>query len=632
MFTKKIFLIFLLFIFSLSLTANEYSPAVGKNYPDKLLWGDTHLHTNESADAWSIGNPNLTPSDAFRFARGEEITSESGVRAKLRVPLDFFMVSDHATYLGVFKRIKAGDEDLIKRPLGKRWKDYMDNDDPRLFTEFVEGLNGNQEVSFNKEIYVPIWKEITENVDRFNQPGVFTAFIGYEWTPAPTGDNLHRVVIFKDDAKKAQKIIPFSALDSDKPEELWKFLENYNKKTGGEAISVSHNSNISGGRMFPLKNSYGEAIDRAYADMRNRWEPLVEATQVKGDSETHPAVSPDDPFADYETWEGNIGRNETDRLERLSNTGECANSENYKCYRYKKSETDRYKGSYVRPALRRGLEIQKKIGVNPFKFGVIGSTDNHTALAASAEDNFFGKFVDSEPGPGRMSNCMAGCDRPDGEGQGDLWRNWLISASGYAAVWARENTREEIFDAMKRKETYATTGPRMAVRFFGGWNFSKEDSYKPNFVEHGYTEGVPMGSDLGPRERGKSPGFLVMASKDPNGANIERVQIIKGWVDSYGRSKEKIYDVAVSDDAGQNTVDVENATYSNSIGDAYISTFWEDPDFNPNLSAFYYVRVLEIPTPRWTTYDSAVFAIDIPSYVPKTHQERAYTSSIWYNP
>jgi len=629
---KKTLVFFIsLFLFT-SLQANEYSPPVGKNYPDKLLWGDTHLHSNQSADAWSIGNSNLTPSDAFRFARGEEVTSESGVKAKLRVPLDFFMVSDHATYLGIFKRIENSDPDVISTPLGKRWRGYMDDNDPRLFTEFVEGLNGNQEQTFEKEIYSPIWKEITDNVDSFNQPGIFTAFIGYEWTPAPTGDNLHRVVIFKDDAEKAQKIIPFSALDSNNPEDLWSFLKNYNETTGGEAISISHNSNISGGRMFPLKNSYGEPIDRAYADMRNRWEPLVEATQVKGDSETHPAVSPNDPFADYETWEGNIGRNETHRLERISTTGDCANSENYKCYRYKKSETDRYKGSYVRPALRRGLEIQKKIGVNPFKFGVIGSTDNHTALTASAEDNFFGKFVDSEPGPGRMSNCMAGCDRPDGEDNGDLWRNWLITASGYAAVWARENTREEIFDAMKRRETYATTGPRMAVRFFGGWNFSKEDSYSPNFVDIGYTKGVPMGSDLGVREKRKSPGFLVMVSKDPNGANIERVQIIKGWVDSYGRSQEKIYDVAVADDAGESTVNIEKATYDNSIGEAYFSTHWEDPDFNPNLSAFYYVRVLEIPTPRWTTYDSVAFGIDIPSYVPKTHQERAYTSSIWYNP
>ncbi|MEC9458873.1 MAG: DUF3604 domain-containing protein [Pseudomonadota bacterium] len=629
---KKTLVFFIsLFLFT-SLQANEYSPPVGKNYPDKLLWGDTHLHSNQSADAWSIGNSNLTPSDAFRFARGEEVTSESGVKAKLRVPLDFFMVSDHATYLGIFKRIENSDPDVISTPLGKRWRGYMDDNDPRLFTEFVEGLNGNQEQTFEKEIYSPIWKEITDNVDSFNQPGIFTAFIGYEWTPAPTGDNLHRVVIFKDDAEKAQKIIPFSALDSNNPEDLWSFLKNYNETTGGEAISISHNSNISGGRMFPLKNSYGEPIDRAYADMRNRWEPLVEATQVKGDSETHPAVSPNDPFADYETWEGNIGRNETHRLERISTTGDCANSENYKCYRYKKSETDRYKGSYVRPALRRGLEIQKKIGVNPFKFGVIGSTDNHTALTASAEDNFFGKFVDSEPGPGRMSNCMAGCDRPDGEDNGDLWRNWLITASGYAAVWARENTREEIFDAMKRRETYATTGPRMAVRFFGGWNFSKEDSYSPNFVDIGYTKGVPMGSDLGVREKRKSPGFLVMVSKDPNGANIERVQIIKGWVDSYGRSQEKIYDVAVADDAGESTVNIEKATYDNSIGEAYFSTHWKDPDFNPNLSAFYYVRVLEIPTPRWTTYDSVAFGIDIPSYVPKTHQERAYTSSIWYNP
>ncbi len=632
MFLRSFFIFFVYLLFISNLQANEYSPAVGKDYPDKLLWGDTHLHSNQSADAWSLGNSNLTPSDAFRFARGEEVVSESGVKAKLRVPLDFFMVSDHATYLGVFKRIENSEPEILKTPLGKRWRHYMDTNDPRLFTEFVEGLNGNQEQSFEKETYTPIWKEITENVDRFNNPGVFTAFIGYEWTPAPTGDNLHRVVVFKDGSEKAQKIIPFSAIDSDKPEDLWSFLENYNKTTGGEAISISHNSNISGGRMFPLENSYGEPIDQVYANMRNRWEPLVEATQVKGDSETHPVVSPDDPFADYETWEGNIGRSEVNRIEKINTEGDCANDENYKCYRYKKSEEHRYKGSYVRPALRRGLEIEKKIGVNPYKFGVIGSTDNHTALAASAEDNFFGKFVDSEPGPGRMSNCMAGCERPDAEGQGDLWRNWLITASGYAAVWARENTREEIFDAFKRKETYATTGPRIAVRFFGGWDFSEEDALKPNFVDTGYSKGVPMGSDFGERGKNKRPNFLIMASKDPNGANIERVQIIKGWIDSYGRSLEKVYDVVVSDDAGQSTVDVDKASYDNSIGQPYITTFWEDPDFNPNQSAFYYVRVLEIPTPRWTTYDSAVFGIDIPAYVPKVHQERAYTSSIWYNP
>jgi len=632
MFSKKIFIILLFLFFILSLDAKEYSPGVGRDFPDKLLWGDTHLHSNISADAYTIGNSNLTPSDAFRFARGEEVISESGVKAKLRVPLDFFMVSDHATYIGIFKRIEDRDPTILATPLGKRWREYMDDNNPMLFTEFVEGLNGNQEQTFEKEIYIPIWKDITDNVDRFNQPGVFTAFSGYEWTPAPTGDNLHRVVIFKDDAETVQKIIPFSALDSNRPEDLWSFLKDYNATTGGEAISISHNSNISGGRMFPLKDSSGQPIDRAYADMRMRWEPLVEATQVKGDSETHPAVSPDDPFADYETWEGNIGRSETQRMERISTTGDCENPENYKCYRYKKSETDRYKGSYVRPALRRGLELQKKIGANPYKFGVIGSSDNHTALPASAEDNFFGKFLDSEPGPGRMSNCMAGCNRPDGEGQGNLWRNWLITASGYAGVWARENTREEIFDAMKRKETYATTGPRMAVRFFGGWNFSEEDAVNPNLVEIGYSKGVPMGSDLGMREKNKSPRFLVMVSKDPNGANIERVQVIKGWVNGYGKSEEKIYDIAVSDDAGESTVNIENATYNNSIGEAYITTYWEDPDFNPTLSAFYYVRVLEIPTPRWTTYDSVAFGIEIPSYVPKTHQERAYTSSIWYDP
>ena len=564
---RKIFFFFsFLSIFLLtSLNASEYSTGVDKDYPRKLLWGDTHLHSNMSADAYTIGNSNLTPSDAFRFARGEEVTSENGVRAKLRVPLDFLMVSDHATFLGMFKRIENRDPKILKTPLGKRWRKYMDEEDPNLFLEFVEGLDGRLDDTFSKQDYVPIWKEITENVDKFNQPGIFTALIGYEWTPAPTGDNLHRVVVFKDDAKMAQKIIPFSAIDSNKPEDLWNFLKEYNSSTGGEAISISHNSNISGGRMFPLENSYGEPIDSAYAKMRNRWEPLVEATQVKGDSETHPTLSPDDAFADYETWEGNIGRSQTKRLVRISNTGDCKDPLNYKCYKYKEEEEDRYIGSYVRSGLRRGLEIEKKIGTNPFKFGLIGSTDNHTALAASEEDNFFGKFLDSEPGPGRVDSCMAGCGRPvnmaDGEDipSGDLWRNWQITASGYAGVWARDNTREEIFDAFKRKETYATTGPRIAVRFFGSWEFTEKDSFDPNFVEVGYEKGVPMGSDLPLRGSNKSPNFLIMAAKDPNGANLERVQVVKGWTNKDGSSSEKVYDVDLSSDAGSSTVNAETA-------------------------------------------------------------------------
>ena len=637
---RKIFFFFsFLSIFLLtSVNASEYSTGVDKDYPRKLLWGDTHLHSNMSADAYTIGNSNLTPSDAFRFARGEEVISEKGVRAKLRVPLDFLMVSDHATFLGMFKRIENRDLEILKTPLGKRWRKYMDQNDPNLFTEFVDGLDGRLEDTFSKEDYIPIWKEITENVDKFNQPGVFTALIGYEWTPAPTGDNLHRVVVFKDDAKLAQKIIPFSAIDSRKPEDLWNFLKEYNSSTGGEAISISHNSNISGGRMFPSENSYGEPIDSAYANMRNRWEPLVEATQVKGDSETHPALSPDDQFADYETWEGNIGRSQTKRLIRISNTGDCKDPLNYKCYKYKEEEEDRYKGSYVRSGLRRGLEIEKKIGVNPYKFGLIGSTDNHTALAASEEDNFFGKFLDSEPGPGRVDSCMAGCGRPvniaDGEDipSGDLWKNWQITASGYAGVWARDNTREEIFNAFKRKETYATTGPRIAVRFFGGWKFSETDSFDPNFVDLGYNKGVPMGSDLPLRGRNKSPNFIIMAAKDPNGANLERVQVVKGWTNKDGSSSEKVYDVDLSSDAGSNTVDVETATYKNSIGEAQFVSFWSDPDFNPKEQSFYYVRVIEIPTPRWTTYDSVIFGNKLPKFIPSSQQERAYTSPIWYSP
>ena len=637
---RKTFLFFaFLSIFLLtSVNANEYSTGVDKDYPRKLLWGDTHLHSNMSADAYTIGNSNLTPSDAFRFARGEEVTSENGVRAKLRVPLDFLMVSDHATFIGMFKRIENRDPKILKTPLGKRWRKYMDEEDPNLFTEFVDGLNGLLDVTFSKEDYTPVWKEITENVDSFNQPGIFTALIGYEWTPAPTGDNLHRVVVFKDDAKMAQKIIPFSAIDSNKPEDLWNFLKEYNSSTGGEAISISHNSNISGGRMFPLENSYGEPIDSAYANMRNRWEPLVEATQVKGDSETHPILSPDDVFADYETWEGNIGRSQTKRLVRISNTGDCKDPLNYKCYKYKEEEEDRYIGSYVRSGLRRGLEMEKKIGTNPFKFGLIGSTDNHTALAASEEDNFFGKFLDSEPGPGRVESCMGGCGRPvniaDGEDipSGDLWRNWQITASGYAGVWARDNTREEIFDAFKRKETYATTGPRIAVRFFGSWEFTEKDSFDPNFVEVGYEKGVPMGSDLPLRGSNKSPNFLIMAAKDPNGANLERVQVVKGWTNKDGSSSEKVYDVDLSSDAGSSTVNAETATYKNSIGESQFVSFWSDPDFNPREQSFYYVRVIEIPTPRWTTYDSVVFGNKLPKFIPRSHQERAYTSPIWYSP
>jgi hypothetical protein len=640
LFSFKKFFLFLSFLLIIPIFGNavEYSPGVDKDYPRKLLWGDTHLHSNQSADAYTIGNSNLTPSDAFRFARGEEVISEKGVRAKLRVPLDFLMVSDHATFLGMFKRIENRDPEILKTPLGKRWRKYMDENDPNLFTEFVDGLDGRLEDTFSKEDYIPIWKEITENVDKFNQPGIFTALIGYEWTPAPTGDNLHRVVVFKDDAKLAQKIIPFSAIDSRKPEDLWNFLKEYNSSTGGEAISISHNSNISGGRMFPSENSYGEPIDSAYANMRNRWEPLVEATQVKGDSETHPALSPDDQFADYETWEGNIGRSQTKRLIRISTTGDCKDPLNYKCYKYKEKEKYRYKGSYVRSGLRRGLEIEKKIGVNPYKFGLIGSTDNHTALAASEEDNFFGKFLDSEPGPGRVDSCMAGCGRPvniaDGEDipSGDLWKNWQITASGYAGVWARDNTREEIFNAFKRKETYATTGPRIAVRFFGGWKFSETDSFDPNFVDLGYNKGVPMGSDLPLRGRNKSPNFIIMAAKDPNGANLERVQVVNGWTNKDGSSSEKVYDVDLSSDAGSNTVDVETATYKNSIGEAQFVSFWSDPDFNPKEQSFYYVRVIEIPTPRWTTYDSVIFGNKLPEFIPSSQQERAYTSPIWYSP
>ena len=637
MFNCKKFFLFLSFllIFPVFGNAVEYSTGVDKDYPRKLLWGDTHLHSNQSADAYTIGNSNLTPSDAFRFARGEEVISEKGVRAKLRVPLDFLMVSDHATFLGMFKRIENRDPEILKTPLGKRWRKYMDENDPNLFTEFVDGLDGRLEDTFSKEDYIPIWKEITENVDKFNQPGIFTALIGYEWTPAPTGDNLHRVVVFKDDAKLAQKIIPFSAIDSRKPEDLWNFLKEYNSSTGGEAISISHNSNISGGRMFPSENSYGEPIDSAYANMRNRWEPLVEATQVKGDSETHPALSPDDQFADYETWEGNIGRSQTKRLIRISTTGDCKDPLNYKCYKYKEKEKYRYKGSYVRSGLRRGLEIEKKIGVNPYKFGLIGSTDNHTALAASEEDNFFGKSTSVEPSADRISHPFIKSDLGEIPG-------YMLVASGYTGIWAHENTRTALFDAMERKETYATTGPRMTVRFFGGWDFDEKDVHSSNSVAIGYAKGVPMGGDL-KQASAKAPNFMIQASMDPLSGSLDRVQVIKGWMDSKGETHERVYDVAVSGgrkigkngrckQAVGNTVDLKTATWSNSIGDGQLSAVWTDPDFDAKESAFYYVRVMEIPTPRWVLYDKVRLGAEIPKEAKLVAQERAYTSPIWYSP
>ena len=500
--------------------------------------------------------------------------------------------------------------------MGKRWDGFISEGNiGAVVAEFVAYIGGTKAL----DDYVPdafisdVWGSAIAAAERYNKPGEFTAFIGYEWTSMIDGANLHRNILFRDGPEKTLKIKPYSALDSNDPEELWKFLDSYEATTAGSVMSIPHNGNLSAGMMFAEKDLAGSVFDLDYAKRRARWEPIIEMTQVKGDSETHPLISPSDAFADFENWDKtDIGMNvikDEDKVEVFIH-------------------------SYARPALKVGLKIQDQLGTNPYKFGMIGSTDSHTAFATADDDNYFGKFVGSEPSPARMTNKMGGA----------MWENRLLTASGYVAIWAQENTREALYDSLTRKEVYATTGPRITVRFFGGWEFQTEDSEPDNIVNAGYGSGVPMGGELGDLAKdasGKAPSFLLSAMKDPNGANLDRIQIVKGWTDQ-GKTYEKVYDVGVSDgrvaDANGvapmlgSTVNVKTAEYDNSIGAKQLSTRWTDPDFNPKQSAFYYARVIEIPTPRWTTYDAVRFELPLPTDVPAEIRERAYTSPIWYTP
>ena len=589
-----------------------YSGSVGQNYPKEVFFGDTHLHTRNSADAWSMGNLNLTPGDAYRFAQGSPVLAHNGMQVQLRRPLDFLVVSDHAEYLGAFYRFNVNDSLITKTDVGRQWQTYVEEGDlAKFFGAFVNSMrNPEEDPALPAAVRQTVWSGVAKTADRHNKPGVFTAFSGYEWTSMISGNNLHRVVVFKDDADKVSQMIPFSGQDSLDPRDLWQALANYETATGGEVLSIAHNGNLSNGMMFPDETVGGSPIDEAYASLRARFETVYEVTQVKGDGEAHPVLSPDDEFADFENWDwDNIGRTQ-------------------------KKEDWMLPQEYARGALKRGLRFEDELGVNPFKIGLIGSTDGHNSISTPEEDNFFGKFPESEPGPARLENAMA-LDR--------LWQNSLLVASGYAAVWAKENTRAAIFDAIKRREVYATTGSRIKVRFFSGWEFDETDIHRPAMLDIAYGTGVPMGGDLSKAKRGQVPKFLVIAGMDADGARLDRIQIIKGWMDKAGKLQEKVYDVAWSDDrkldkrtgklpAVGNTVDVENATYLNTIGAPQLSTYWEDPDFDRAERAFYYARVLEIPTPRWTTYDSAYFNVELQDDVPSSIQDRAYTSPIWYTP
>jgi hypothetical protein len=606
-------------------TGKVYSPYARRGIPERPLWGDSHLHTSLSMDAGLFGN-RLPPREAYRFARGDEVVSSTGQAVRLSRPLDWLVVADHSDGMGMVGDIAAGKPELLAYEQAARWNKGLEAGGDEsvqaaldLITTFSQGEMDPEMFALyspGSKLYKNLWEKVIDDAEAFNDPGRFTAFIGFEWTSLIKGNNMHRVVMMRDGPVRARQVVPYTTQapqGSPDPRDLWKYLTNYEAKTDGEILAIAHNGNLSNGIMFPLEAQWnGTELDQTYVTERDKWEPLYEATQIKGDGEAHPFLSPDDEFADYETWAiGNLDVSEAKTNHMLA-------------------------GEYAREALKRGLAIEARLGTNPYKFGLIGATDSHTSLATAEEDNFFGKHTGYEPNPGRMTH-------PFMENDNGKIMGWQMVASGLAAVWATENTREAIFDAMQRKEVYGTTGPRMAVRFFGGWEFTDHDLTSRIVANAGYRKGSPMGGDLRVKPEGATaPNFLIYAVRDPIGANLDRIQIVKGWLDADGATQEKVYDVAWSDSRAQgdngkvpavgNTVDAATASWTNTIGASELGSVWTDPDFDAQQKAFYYARVLEIPTPRWSTYDAFRYGIDPPEGAPVSTQERAYTSPIWYTP
>ena len=601
-----------------------YSPYAQRSFPSHVYWGETHLHTGLSLDAGLFGNT-TGHETAYRLARGEEVVSSTGLPVKLSRPLDWLAVTDHSDMMGFATDLQRGAPNILADAKGREWYEGFQQGGQAageaafdLITSFTQATFPEKlaaDYSRGSPPYSRVWDEITETADRYNEPGRFTALIGFEWTSIPQGNNLHRNVILRDDGSRARQVTPLTTqppAGSQDPLVLYQWLDDYETKTGGRAFALSHNGNLSNGWMFPVDRTYaGGRVNSEYVQLRAKWEPLYEVTQIKGDGEAHPTLSPDDEFADYETWDkANLDITALKEPEMLN-------------------------GEYAREALKRGLMLEEKLGTNPYKFGMVGATDSHTSLATAEEDNFFGKSVSVEPSAARVAH-------PFVKSALGAWDGDQLAASGYQAVWATENTREALWDAMVRKETYATTGPRMLVRFFGGWDYTDDDlrSRAPAF--RGYEKGVPMGGDLTMAPSGKAPTFMAYALRDPIGANLDRIQIIKGWLDRRGDLHEKVYDVAWSGDRRPgtdgklppvgNTVDIEAANWTNTIGASELATIWTDPDFDAQQRAFYYVRVLEIPTPRWLLYDKVRLGAKIPEGAQLIHQERAYTSPIWYTP
>lgn len=602
----------------------EYSPYADRNYPERPLWGDSHLHTSLSLDAGMFGN-RLGLDEAYRFAKGEEVMASSGQRARLGRPLDWLVITDHSDGLGISQDVNAASPAITKFEQGRRWADGVAEGGQSAVNAALDLISTFSQGEMNPELianyspgarrYASIWGQTIDAAERHNDPGKFTAFIGFEWTSLVKGGNMHRNVIFRDGSERTRLVVPFTTtppIGSPDPLDLYAYLEAYEEKTNGAVLTLAHNGNLSNGIMFPVDRQYsGKRINREYVEQRAKWERNYEVTQIKGDGETHPFLSPDDEFADYGTWdEGNLDLSEDKELSMLQY-------------------------EYVREAMKNGLKLEEELGTNPYKFGLAGATDSHTSLATAEEENYFGKHAGYEPSPGRLTHPFMDTEN------GTLY-SWQQVSSGYTAVWATENTREAIFDAMDRKEIYASTGPRMMVRFFGGWEFVESDLNNRQPARLGYSKGVSMGGDLTPAPEGAAPRFMVVALRDPIGANLDRVQIIKGWLDEDGKTHEKVYDVVWSGDRAPdadgklppvgNTVDADNANWLNTIGASELATIWEDPDFDPDERAFYYARVLEIPTPPWYVYDAFRYGLELPEEAPRSQQERAYTSPIWYTP
>ncbi len=609
------------------LKGRPYSPYADRAFPTQVWFGDTHVHTGLSADAGGAGTT-IMPRDAYRFARGEQVLSNSGQPVKLSRPYDFFMITDHSDAVGAISDIIKGTPNVLADPSGRQYhEDFNAGGDVaaeamwRMIGEFAQGtLSPELNYQPGNPAFDRVWDDTMAAAEEYNDPGIFTTFIAFEWTSLEMGNNLHRNVIFRDGIERAGQVVPYTTTPpqgSNNPRDLWNWMKAYEDLTGGDVTAIPHNGNLSNGMMFPLVDNFADgepALDPRYAELRHEFERIYEVTQPKGDGEAHPALSPDDEFADFETWDwGNLDLSEAKTAEMMH-------------------------GEYVRQGLARGMKLEQELGFNPFKIGLVGATDIHTGLSSIEEDNFFGKYATYEPNEHRADHVA---DKNDD--LGISYKSWQYNAAGVTAVWADSNSRGAIFDAMERREVYATTGPRLRVRLFGGWEFEPEMAFRRDLATLGYGLGVPMGGDIRPAPEGADgPGFLVYAMRDPMGANLDRVQIVKGWVDAEGESHEKVYDVAWSDNREQgadgklppvgDTVDLSIPSWTNTIGSAELGTVWQDPDFDPSLSAFYYARVIEIPTPRWTAYDAVKFGIDFPEEVPLKTTERAYTSPIWYTP